>query len=275
MPDDRVSLEREVHFLDAVPFSTGAELRLRAGRTAAEQDTFVAIHDGLQSRAIIASVMELRRYRAGESIEDFCRACKTDRMHTVVAADADGRPIRVDCGYCHSEHNYRGGGRIGFSGQQSRADPAPAVSTSRGAGPSSPRPARDSFPIVSERERTGPQMTPDREIDLELLLRRVIREETGISPVTPAEKWRGGTLVLRPGTAGLQEKSWPIETFFHKVVMLRNRLRTLEQHVNSAELPDDVKVKLQGYISGCYGTLTSFNVLFAEEADQFKGSGGD
>ena len=53
--------------------------------------------------------------------------------------------------------------------------------------------------------------------------------------------------------------------------MLRNRLRTLEQHVNSAELPDDVKVKLQGYISGCYGTLTSFNVLFAEEEDQFKG----
>jgi len=57
--------------------------------------------------------------------------------------------------------------------------------------------------------------------------------------------------------------------------MLRNRLRTLEQHVNSADLPDDVKVKLQGYISGCYGTLTSFNVLFAEDADQFKGSGGD
>ena len=55
--------------------------------------------------------------------------------------------------------------------------------------------------------------------------------------------------------------------------MLRNRLRTLEQQVNAAELPDDVKVKLQGYISGCYGTLTSFNVLFADEDDQFKGSG--
>ena len=118
-------------------------------------------------------------------------------------------------------------------------------------------------------------MTPDREADLELLLRRVIREEAGITPVAPAEKWRGGALVLRPGTAGLQEKSWPIETFFHKVVMVRNRLRTLEQHVNSADLPDDVKVKMQGYISGCYGSLTSFNVLFAEEEDQFKGAGGD
>jgi len=57
--------------------------------------------------------------------------------------------------------------------------------------------------------------------------------------------------------------------------MLRNRLRTLEQQVNAAELPEDVKVKLQSYISGCYGTLTSFNVLFADEDDQFKGSGGD
>jgi hypothetical protein len=108
--------------------------------------------------------------------------------------------------------------------------------------------------------------------DLEGLLRRIIREEAGVSPVVPADKWRGGTLVLRPGTPGLQEKSWPIETFFHKVVMLRNRLRTLEQQVNASELPEDVKVKLQSYVSGCYGSLTSFNVLFADEDDQFKGS---
>jgi hypothetical protein len=111
--------------------------------------------------------------------------------------------------------------------------------------------------------------------DLEMLLRRVIREEAGISPVAPAPKWRGGSLVLRPGTPGLQEKVIPIETFFHKVVMLRNRLRTLEQQVNASELPDDAKVKLQAYVSGCYGSLTTFNVLFAEEADQFKGSGGE
>ena len=226
--------------------------------------------------------MEPRRYRAGESIEDFCRVCKTDRMHTVVAADGDGRPIRVDCGYCHSEHNYRGGGRIGAPGGLPRAAAhsgahAETRPDARGAGPSGPRaaPGREPFPIVSERERTGPPMTPDRDADLELLLRRIIREEAGITAVAPAEKWRGGTLVLRPGTAGLQDKTWPIETFFHKVVMLRNRLRTLEQHVNSAELPDDVKVKLQGYISGCYGTLTSFNVLFADEEDHFKGAGGD
>ena len=108
--------------------------------------------------------------------------------------------------------------------------------------------------------------------DLELLLRRIIREEAGISPVTPAAKWRGGTLVLRPASPGLQEKSWPIETFFHKVVMLRNRLRTLEQQVNASDLPDEAKLKLQSYITVCYGSLTSFNVLFAVEDDQFKGT---
>ena len=111
--------------------------------------------------------------------------------------------------------------------------------------------------------------------DLELLLRRIIREEAGLSAVAPSTKWRGGTFVLRPGTPGLQEKSWPIETFFHKVVMLRNRLRSLEQQVNASELPDDVKVRLQGYVSGCYGSLTSFNLLFANEEDHFKGTGGD
>ena len=113
------------------------------------------------------------------------------------------------------------------------------------------------------------------DMDLELLLRRIIREETGLTPVAPADKWRNGQLVLRPGTPGVQEKCWPIETFFHKVVMLRNRLRTLEQQINATEMPEDMKLKLQGYVTGCYGSLTSFNVLFAEEDDQFRGGGTD
>ena len=110
--------------------------------------------------------------------------------------------------------------------------------------------------------------------DLELLLRRIIRQETGLTPAVPAEKWRGGTLVLKAGN-DTQDKSWPIETFFHKVVMIRNRLRTLEQQLNALDVPEDTKVKLQAYISGCYGSLTSFNVLFADEDDQVRGSGGD
>ena len=57
--------------------------------------------------------------------------------------------------------------------------------------------------------------------------------------------------------------------------MLRNRLRTLEQQVNAADLPDDVKVRLQSYVTGCYGTLTSFNVLFADDEDRFRGGGGE
>ena len=110
--------------------------------------------------------------------------------------------------------------------------------------------------------------------DLEAMIRRIIREETGLTPVAPAEKWRGGQLVLRPGKPGVQEKAMPIETFFGKIVMLRNRLRTLEQQLNASDLPDDQKLKLQSYITGCYGSLTSFNVLFADEDDRFVGAGG-
>jgi hypothetical protein len=205
--------------------------------------------------------MNERRYRAGDSLEDSCRVCKMDRLHTVIAVDASGVPLRVSCGYCGSEHNFRGGPRIA---PPPDAPTAPRVSTPRS---SASRPLRDPFPLVSDRERIS-------DVDIELLLRRVIREETGLTPAVPADKWRDGTLVLRPGTAGLQEKSWPIETFFHKIVMLRNRLRTLEQQVNALDTPEDVKVKLQGYITACYGSLTSFNVLFAEEDDQFRGSGG-
>ena len=219
--------------------------------------------------------MSPRQYRAGESIEDFCRACKTDRMHTVVAADPEGQAVRVVCGYCQSEHNYRGGPRVG---QESRTASwgsditAPSREPSKRAAKTAA--VREPFPIVSERERIAPVMSEESGLDIEMILRRVIREEAGITAVAPAEKWRGGHLALRPGNAALQEKTWPIETFFHKIVMVRNRLRSLEQQVNAAEMPDDVKVKLQGYISGCYGSLTSFNVLFADKDDQFKGSGG-
>ena len=207
--------------------------------------------------------------RAGDSIEDFCRACKLDRMHTVIAADPNGVPIRVACGYCSSEHNYRGGPRMETGGRESPVHEARPAVTSR-----QPSAARDPFPLVSERERIAPAMTTTDGTDLEMLLRRILREEAGVTPVAPADKWRGGSLVLKPGNAS-QDKSWPIETFFHKIVMIRNRLRTLEQQINGMDVPADTKVRLQSYISGCYGSLTSFNVLFADESDHFKGSGGD
>ena len=202
-------------------------------------------------------------HRAGQSIDDLCRACHATRVHTVIAVDAEGRAARVMCDFCRSEHNYRGGG-------ETVARPAAPILS---PGPRSPSPAPA---LVREHERTAPRMSPaDSGDDFERLLRRVLREELGLTAVVPADKWRGGELVLRPGKPGLQEKTWPIDSFFHKVVMIRNRLRTLEQQVNASDLPDDAKVRLQSYISGCYGTLTSFNVLFADEEDQFKGSGGD
>ena len=185
--------------------------------------------------------------RAGQQVDDLCRACKTVRHHTVMATDADGEIVRVVCDFCRSEHNFRSGGGV-------RAVPPPRVAD-------------------AEPERRAPEMSTE-ETDVAALLRRVIREEMGLTPVAPGTKWRGGQLVLRPGN-GTAEKAVPIETFFHKIVMLRNRLRTLEQQVNLSGLPEDEKVKLQGYVTACYGTLTSFNVLFADPEDHFRGSGGD
>ncbi len=210
-----------------------------------------------------------RQYRAGQSVEDHCRSCHEDRIHTVIVVDGFAQPLRVACDFCRSEHNYRGGPRMGAAAAQSAApqSPAPHKGVPYVATP---------LPLVSERERTAPPMTHNSDSgDLELLIRRIIREETGLTPVTPAEKWRGGELVLKPGKPGVQEKSWPIDSFFHKVVMLRNRLRTLEQQVNASDLPDDQKVKIQGYITGCYGSLTSFNVLFADDDDRFVGASQD
>jgi hypothetical protein len=192
-----------------------------------------------------------RQYRAGQSVEDHCRQCHEDRTHTVIVVDGHAQPLRVSCDFCRSEHNYRGGPR------------------------NVPRATEGAESIDSKRPQSAPVMTQKPiDNDFEATIRRIIREETGLTNVAPAEKWRGGELVLRPGKPGLQEKSWPIESFFNKIVMLRNRLRTLEQQVNASDLPEDQKLKLQTYITGCYGSLTSFNVLFAAEDDRFVGSGG-
>lgn len=210
--------------------------------------------------------MTSRVYRAGQTVEDYCRACHVDRIHTVVVVDGDGQPLRVSCDFCRSEHNFRGGARTTIAGTAA----PPAARQVRPASAASPATA---LPLVNEREISEPAMSDSSAVSLEALLRRVIREETGLTPAAPAEKWRGGDLVLRPGKPGVQEKSWPIETFFHKIVMLRNRLRTLEQQLNASDLPDDQKLKVQSYITGCYGSLTTFNVLFADDADKFVGGG--
>jgi hypothetical protein len=108
------------------------------------------------------------------------------------------------------------------------------------------------------------------------VLSEVIRDELGLGDVALAGKWDGGEVILRPGKDGLQEKRISVDSLFHKVVMIRDRLRVLEQKINAhAKLGDDEKVQLQQYVTACYGSLTTFNVLFANREDQFIGQKGD
>ncbi|CAM3355853.1 hypothetical protein G4177_23130 [Corallococcus sp. ZKHCc1 1396] len=139
------------------------------------------------------------------------------------------------------------------------------------------RTARSVAPVVVRR-----RADPNDVVDLEGLnmtreeLMDIFREASGLSEPPLAAKWEGGTVRLVPGNPELQAKDLPIDNLFHKVTMVRDRLRVLEQKLNAhPKLSEAEKVEMQSYITRVYGSLTSFNVLFKEKADQFVGSKGD
>lgn len=108
--------------------------------------------------------------------------------------------------------------------------------------------------------------------NLEKSLIRILSDYSDINQVVElGDKWIGGTLIFKPGEDGLKEKEIPIETFFHKIVMVRDRLRVMEQRINSSKLSDEEKVNLQQYITRIYGSLTTFNVLFRTKEEHFIG----
>ena len=106
-------------------------------------------------------------------------------------------------------------------------------------------------------------------------LKEALDELLGLSDVRMASRFEGGSLVIKPGKSDAQEKAIPLDTFFHKITMARDRLRVLEQRINAhPKLSDEDKVELQQYVTRCYGSLTSFNVLFKDRADWFVGARG-
>lgn len=137
-------------------------------------------------------------------------------------------------------------------------------------------------PNSSELTSAEPTATlTDQQIPLETLIRQTAQsmvEALGLEKSDVVEglaaRWQNGTLVMQPADSSLQSKDVPLETFFHKIVMIRNNLRVLEQKVNATtKLSDADKFDLQQYITRCYGSLTTFNVLFKSKEDQFSTSG--
>lgn len=111
---------------------------------------------------------------------------------------------------------------------------------------------------------------------VERSLLKILRQWSDVTEIVPlGDKWIGGTMSLQAADKTLKPKEIPIDDFFHKIVMLRDRLRVLEQNINSHKsLSDEEKVNIQQYITRCYGSLTTFNVLFKNKEQWFVGDKG-
>lgn len=108
--------------------------------------------------------------------------------------------------------------------------------------------------------------------EAERSLAKILKAWSDISEVVPlGDKWDNGTMILQPADDSLKPKEIPIDAFFHKIVMVRDRLRVMEQRINASKLTDEEKVNLQQYITRIYGSLTTFNILFKRKEDNFVG----
>lgn len=108
--------------------------------------------------------------------------------------------------------------------------------------------------------------------EAERSLVKILRTWSGISEeVRLGDKWDDGMMILKPGDPSMKDKEIPIDVFFHKIVMVRDRIRVMEQRINASKLTDEEKVNLQQYITRIYGSLTTFNVLFKYKEDNFVG----
>ncbi len=120
------------------------------------------------------------------------------------------------------------------------------------------------------------RIIPDQSISfraLERSLERVLQAHDLLPPdVELARKWEGGSLIIRDADGTVQEKEIPIDTFFKKIIMVRERLRVMEQRINNSKLTEEDKINLQQYITRAYGSLTTFNILFQDKEDNFVGS---
>ena len=109
--------------------------------------------------------------------------------------------------------------------------------------------------------------------EVESVLKKILKRYSDISEIVPiGDKWKGGKLILEPVDTNLTSKEIPIDTFFHKIVMVRDRVRVMEQKINSASLDEQLKIDLQQYITRIYGSLTTFNVLFKNKSQHFTGA---
>ena len=117
-----------------------------------------------------------------------------------------------------------------------------------------------------------PSEEPITYTEAEKSLIRILKQWSDITSVTEiADRWDDGIMILKSSDAGLKPKEIPIEAFFHKIVMVRDRLRVMEQRINSSNLNDEEKLNLQQYITRIYGSLTTFNLLFTYKGDYFTG----